>query len=109
MVAMRSPIPPAIREELSNDPFMSECALDYLFECEGRIEWQHAMTYAGKRVNELYTIVPLCHFHHLHQAEFRREQEMVMRFRIKHFHAEDDFAAKYPKSNLLAPLRYELV
>lgn len=98
---MRSPIPPAIREELSNDPFMGRCLLEFLPPCNGRIEWQHAMTYGGKRVNELYTILPLCQKHHKEQAAYRPQQEWAIKERIKHFHAEEEFAQKYPKSNLL--------
>ena len=54
---MRSPIPKAIREELSEDPFMKTCVL--AGECGGRIEWHHAFNYAGKRQNELWAILPV--------------------------------------------------
>ena len=70
-MVMQSRIPPAIREELSNDPYMVRCVLEFLPPCNGRIEWQHAMTYAGSRVNELYTILPLCQKHHKEQFEKR--------------------------------------
>lgn len=96
---MQSKIPFAIREQLSEDPFMARCIFNNS-TCEGRIEWQHAMTYAGRRVNELYTILPLCSKHHKEQGAYRSQQEAIMRQRIIHFHAEKDFAAKYPKSNL---------
>lgn len=101
---MRSPVPKDIRQQLTDDPFMKECIFFTLTSdvpCDGRIEWQHAMTYGGKRVNELYTILPLCHNHHVRQAKFRQEQEKFIRSRIRHFHAEKEFAQKYPKSKLL--------
>lgn len=104
MVAMRSPIPPAIREKLSNDPFMKECIMfaePCDIPCDGRIEWQHFFSYGGKRQSEPYGILPLCHLHHVHQAEIISQQEAAMRQRIHHFHAEEEFAQKYPKSSLL--------
>lgn len=102
---MRMPIPLRIREELENDPYMTRCILEFLPPCNGRIEWQHAMTYAGKRVNELYTILPLCQKHHKEQGAFRSQQEWAIRERILHFGAGKKFATKYPKSNLIDLLR----
>lgn len=100
-MSMRSSIPPAIREELSNDSYMNECDVANGM-CEGKLEWHHAFTYAGKRVNELWSIIPLCHHHHLHEGKIRWVIENRLRDRIKHFHAEKEFAQKYPKSNLLS-------
>lgn len=98
---MQCPIPKKMRDELSEDPYMKDCLLDFLPPCNGRIEWQHAMTYSGKRVSELYTILPLCSLHHKRQAAFRPQQEQAVRERIKHFGAEEQFRATYPRSNLL--------
>ena len=82
---MRSPIPKEIRNKLSKDPFMERCILAPLF-CAGRIEWNHAMTYKGKRINELYTILPMCHEHHRKEASYRDAIHSVLRARISHFH-----------------------
>ena len=101
MVALRSPIPAAIREELANDPFMTRCILEPLF-CGGRIEWNHAYSYASKRVNERWSLLPMCHEHHRKEASYRDAINSALRARIAHFHAEDDFRAEYPKSNLLS-------
>ncbi len=99
--SMRSPIPSEIREQLSQDPFMSECILFDAYSCEGRVTWQHAFQYASKRRNELWAILPMCVGHHRREATYKAEQEAAMRYRIKNFGAEADFAAKYPRSNLL--------
>lgn len=40
-------------------------------EHEGRIEWHHAFTYAGKRQNEPWSIIPLCKKHHKEEARLR--------------------------------------
>jgi hypothetical protein len=128
---MRMPIPKAMREQLADDPWMEYCAVGVqphscnwakssctgdgdcgchcyhcadisLFdECEGRLQWHHAFTYAGKRVNELWAIIPLCEEHHKHEAQWRVYINDKVCERIKHFKAEADFATKYPKSNLL--------
>lgn len=102
---MRSPIPPKIREELSNDPFMTDCVIGHM--CDGRIEWHHAFNYAGKRQNELWCILPLCSLHHSKAGTPHVDTicKMNMRARIAHFKAFDDFAAKFPRSTLLiAPI-----
>lgn len=98
--SLRSPIPSEIREELSLDPFMSRCILEN-DECDGRIEWMHCMTYAGKRVNELYTILPGCHYHHYHEAKYRILIQLALVNRIGHFNALDEFRRKYPKCRLV--------
>lgn len=98
---MRSPIPKAMREELSEDPFMKTCVL--AGECGGRIEWHHAFNYAGKRQNELWAILPLCHKHHekAGTAHVITICKMTMRARIRHFNAERAFHSKFPRSDLL--------
>lgn len=100
--SMQSKIPPAIREQLAEDPFMKTCIIKSGGH-EGRIEWNHAFTYAGRRRNELYFLLPMCSLHHRQESAWRETIAEYIRFRIKHFHAEDDFRAKYPKSNLIPP------
>src|SRR4051812_40228052 len=98
--SLRCPIPEEMREQLAEDPFMRHCIIDDAL-CDGRIEWNHAFTYAGKRVNELWALIPMCHLHHSQEAKWRPLIEQVMRKRIKHFGAAEDFRAKYPRSTLL--------
>lgn len=100
-MVMRSKIPNSIREQLMDDKYMSVCTIENGM-CEGRIEWHHAFTYAGKRQNELWAIIPLCHNHHIHEGKIRWVIKNRLRDRIKHFHAEEEFAQKYPRSNLLS-------
>lgn len=53
-------IPLALRKRLADDPFMSKCVY-----CGATpVEWDHALKYAGRQINEWYAIVPLCTFHH---------------------------------------------
>lgn len=66
-------IPPVLRAQLAKDPFMKVCVRAYdgnhafttIRACKGRITWEHALTYAGKQVQEAWAILPLCEFHHL--------------------------------------------
>lgn len=57
-------IPLAIRNALSEDPFYKVCARKD-DDCRGRITWEHALTYAGRQLQEPWAIVPLCVWHHL--------------------------------------------
>src|SRR5258708_7866297 len=97
---MRAAIPEDMREELAADAFMHNCIINDAL-CEGRIEWNHAFTYAGKRINELWGLLPMCHLHHDQQAKWRPLIDEVMRKRIRHLGAAEDFKRKYPKSRLL--------
>ena len=76
-MSLTSPIPKNIREELSNDIFMSKCCLkDWM--CAGRIEWHHNLIYAGKRVNERWCILPVCYHHHRLESQFKKELNKIM-------------------------------
>lgn len=82
-----------MREKLDRDPFMWGCIVSCP-ECSPRIEWHHALTYAGKRINEPWAILPLCSRHHQEQAKYRTEQLKAMKERITFFGAD---LSKYPK------------
>jgi hypothetical protein len=51
------PIPQSLKRKLSNDPFMKKCVWCGV---ESGIEWNHALIYQNRQVNESYAIVPLC-------------------------------------------------
>lgn len=48
---------------LARDPFMKRCIHDNE-ECDGRVEFEHALIYAGKQVVAWWSIVPVCTYHH---------------------------------------------
>lgn len=58
-----APIPAKLRALLASDPFMRVCIWNNS-DCSGRVEWEHAWTYAGKQVQERWSIVPCCTYHH---------------------------------------------
>lgn len=60
-------IPAALRERLAADPFMRRCVhggRPTSVRCAGRVEWEHALIYSGRQVNEAWAIVPVCTYHH---------------------------------------------
>lgn len=63
-------IPPALREEMSNDPFYKKCCLSYHGNCNGRIEWHHSLIYGGKQVQAKFAILPVCHYHHDRMSKY---------------------------------------
>lgn len=67
------PIPKAMRAEMHEMSYYHQCARNEALndhEClpcpvTGRlIEWEHAMKYAGSKVNEIWAIVPICWWAH---------------------------------------------
>lgn len=58
----------ALRAELEQDPEYTRCALkdisDILGQCGGRVTREHALIYAGKKIQERWAIIPLCARHH---------------------------------------------
>ena len=92
-----------MREQLSQDKWMNYCCL-FGNDCSVIIQWHHQLTYAGKRVNELYGILPLCELHHSRAAKYQDELRKTVIARIYHFGAEEEFMHKYPKSALVRML-----
>ena len=56
-------IPENMKREILANPFYKVCCLKDE-DCKGRIEWHHNFIYAGRQVNEIWAILPLCVFHH---------------------------------------------
>jgi hypothetical protein len=66
-------IPRKLREEMASDPYYGMCARQALFHdhvcgadpLTGKlIEWEHAIKYKGKQLQEKWAIVPLCYEAH---------------------------------------------
>lgn len=98
---MGKPIPMAMRREMAEMPFYKLCALRSEHECAGinggpiyRITWEHAMIYAGSKVNEIWAIIPLCEWSHLGKGLNKEKNQWIALCR-----ATDEDLAKYPKSD----------
>lgn len=86
------PIPPKLRKSLADDPYYSRCARRDEGTCRGRITWEHCFTFAGKQINELWAIIPLCWHHHLGAGLDKDYNRFIALNR-----ATDSELAKYPK------------
>ena len=92
-------IPVKLKEELAEDPYYKRCAR-HGKECRGRITWEHAFIYAGKQIQEKWSIIPLCEFHHAvcrFQDSGDLNKEYNQYIALKRATQED--LAKYPKKN----------
>jgi len=58
------PIPKKIRDEIDADPYYKVCARSDEGDCQGRITIEHAIIYAGRQLNELWALLPICAYHH---------------------------------------------
>lgn len=57
-------IPDKLKEDMANDPYYKVCARKADSGCGGRITWEHVFIYAGRQLNEKWSIIPLCEYHH---------------------------------------------
>jgi hypothetical protein len=85
------PIPEKLKKEMSEDAFMKRCARESI-DCNGRITWEHAFTYAGRQINEKWAIIPLCVYHHLGKGLNKEKNRIIAIQR-----ASPMDLAKYPK------------
>ena len=56
-------ISPHIKRAIDSDPYFKVCAR-FDGDCDGRITIEHAFIYAGRQVDELWAMLPLCTYHH---------------------------------------------
>ena len=89
--SMVRPISIKNRQRIAEDPFYHRCARAGN-ECRGRITIEHALTYAGKRIDDMFALLPLCEFHHLGDGLDKRWNiEMAMT------RATEEDKKKYPR------------
>ena len=76
----RTPIPPALRAQLAKEPRMYKCCVAD-DECNGRIEWNHALQYSGRSVQAFWCILGMCSYHHsiTDRKDIREKVVAVMR------------------------------
>lgn len=86
-------IPLKLRQQLASDPFYKKCARADEW-CSGRITWEHAFRYAGKQINALWAIIPLCWFHHMGKGLNKRINQLIALRR-----ATQEDLALYPKKD----------
>lgn len=97
-------IPSKLREELNQDPFMSQCVLTRLginHPCNG-LEWHHVWIYARKQIQEKFAIIPVCQNAHKDETKYRNLFQWITLHR-----ATKEELARYPKYDWLK--NYELL
>lgn len=57
-------IPINIRKQIDQSPFYHRCVLCGKTREQEKIEVHHNLIYAGRQVNDLWTLLPLCKTHH---------------------------------------------
>lgn len=65
-----------MRETMANDPFYKRCCLEVMGGCEGTIQWHHNLIFAGRQVNEIFCILPLCYKHH-RDANIKKVRDLL--------------------------------
>lgn len=76
----RKSIPSDLRARLSKEPRMYKCCVADR-ECEGRIQWHHALRYGGQSVQAFWCIVGICEYHHIiaDRKDIRKKIVSIMR------------------------------
>ena len=95
---------PALRRQLSIDPEYTRCAFAGIDHpagpCAGRITREHAIIYAGKKIQERWAIIPCCAKHH---AVDEYQDAGTMNKRMNKWaalnRATDEDLAKYDRAN----------
>lgn len=76
--SMTKAISPLMREEMSADPFYSKCCITGLTNNAVKIDWHHNLMYSGKRVNEIFCILPLADFVHQNIVKHKEKCDWIM-------------------------------
>lgn len=61
------PIPQKMKNEMLGDPLYMKCLRAEICKdhaCQGRITLEHVWIYAGRQINEIWAIIPLCAYAH---------------------------------------------
>jgi hypothetical protein len=57
-------ISPQLRDQIDTDPYYRQCARRHDGGCAGGITIEHATTYAGRQIDRLWNLLPICERHH---------------------------------------------
>lgn len=68
-------------------------------ECQGRITWEHALTYAGRQVDEAFAIVKICAWaHDVDEFQDGHNLDKEKNMYIALSQATDEDMARYPRA-----------
>ncbi|MCK5015469.1 MAG: hypothetical protein KAS32_00190 [Candidatus Peribacteraceae bacterium] len=86
-----------VKKRISDDPFYDQCCRLDEKDCDGCITWEHALIYAGRQMDEVFAILPVCEFHHavnMHQGGGKLDKKKHEWIAISRMTDEDK--NKYP-------------
>lgn len=97
---MRRPLTQKAKYEIENDPFYKRCIRSLEGTCQGRITIEHALYYAGQRIDDPFALVPLCAYHHEVDG-FQDKGDLDKEYgqHIALSRATEEDLAKYPREN----------
>lgn len=95
------PIPKLKLREWLAKPVNQGCARQSP-ECSGRLTIEHALLLRGRQMDEPWTWVRLCWFHHLGPGLDKRENERIALSRI----SDAELEARFPRTDWLRRKRY---
>lgn len=105
-MSLTMPIAKKLRDEMEADPFYHYCCLLHIKRSSyTKIEWHHNFTWAGKRLNEKWCILPLEKSMHARAGE-RWIKEKLDRIMLNR--ADEATLRKYSKAVDLVALRDRL-
>lgn len=87
---------------IQDDPFYEECIYP---DCMRMPEWEHALYFAGKKINEKFAIVPVCPYHHRHANNLRPVDKRLHEYHALRRMTEED-KEKYPIEGLEQKLKH---
>ena len=98
------PIPPKLREEIANDPFMEKCVITGAYYPS----WEHCWLYKGTQINERWAIVPLRgDLNDSHPpTEVKEKCQLISLQRAKELGEWDNLKKKYPRHDWEQKLKY---
>lgn len=94
------PIPKNILTEILVDDYYKKCARHTEKTCKGRVTFEHVFIYAGKQIQEVWSIIPLCEYHHdvlSYQDKGDLQKELNQHIALQR--ATDADLEKYPRRN----------
>lgn len=93
------PIPLKLRKQIADSGLMDICIHNNC-DCQGRVEWEHSWTYGKHQIQEEWSIVPVCTYHHRGNGldkDFNRYKSLLKAIELEG--SLIPLIRKYPKKN----------
>lgn len=89
-----------VKDKILADDFYEKCCRRDEGDCAGGISLEHALIYAGRQIDEVFAILPVCEYHHavgVYQDGGKLDKKKHEWIAISRMTDED--MLKYPKRN----------